>query len=184
MIIDEPQNMESEKSRKAIESLNPLFTLRYSATHRNLYNPIYSLNPVQAFQKKLVKKISVASVVEENDPTQAYIKVLKIQNRKNKITCSLQFFQNTKDGRKLIKKVCKQNDDLYLLSKENIIYKNGFKVNEINCKSGMEFVRFSNGVKLSLGEEQGGYKEDIIKAQIRETIKAHFQKEIQLKIKE
>ena len=181
VIIDEPQNMESEKSQQAIESLNPLFTLRYSATHRNLYNPIYSLNPVQAFQKKLVKKISVASVVEENDPTQAYIKVLKIQNRKNKITCSLQFFQNTQAGRKLIKKVCKQNDDLYMLSKENIIYKNGFKVNEINCKPGIEFIRFSNGVKLSLGKEQGGYREDIIKTQIRETIKAHFQKEIQLK---
>ena len=181
VIIDEPQNMESEKSRQAIESLKPLFTLRYSATHRNLYNPVYRLDPVQAFQKKLVKKISVASVVEENDPTQAYIKVSKIQNIKNKITCSLYFFQNTREGRKLIKKVCKQNDDLFILSKENSTYKNGFKVNEINCKPGMEFVRFSNGIRLSLGGEQRGYKEDIIKAQIKETIKAHFQKEIQLK---
>ena len=180
LIIDEPQNMESEKSRQAIESLNPLFSLRYSATHRNLYNPIYSLNPVQAFQKKLVKKISVASVVEEKDPTQAYLKVLKIQNIKNKITCSLQFFQNTTEGRKLKKKACKQHDDLFLLSKENPTYKNGFKITEINCKSGMEFVRFANSIKLSLGAEQGGYKEDIIKAQIRETIKAHFEKEIQL----
>ncbi len=56
VIIDEPQNMESEKSREAIESLNPLCTLRYSATHRNLYNPIYSLNPVQAFKKSWLKK--------------------------------------------------------------------------------------------------------------------------------
>jgi len=56
-------------SHKAIESLNPLLTLRYSATHRNLYNPVYTLSPVRAFQKKLIKKISVASVVKENDTT-------------------------------------------------------------------------------------------------------------------
>jgi len=181
VIIDEPQNMESEKSIKAIESLKPLLTLRYSATHRNLYNPVYTLSPVQAFQKKLVKKISVASVLEEKDPTRAYIKVLKVQNRNNKITCSLEFFQNTIGGKKMGKKVCKQHDDIFILSKENPTYKNGFKIIEINCKPGMEFVRFSNGVSLELNEEQGGYKEDIIKAQIKETIKAHFQKEIQLK---
>ena len=181
VIIDEPQNMESEKSKQAIESLNPLFTLRYSATHRNLYNPIYTLSPVQAFQKKLVKKISVASVVEEQDPTQTYIKVVKIQNVKNKITCTLQFFQSTKEGRKLIKKVCQQHDDLFKFSKENPTYNNGFKVIEISCKPGMEFVRFANSIRLKLGEEQGGYKEDIIKAQIKETLKAHFQKEVQLK---
>ena len=181
VIIDEPQNMESEKSHQAIASLNPLCTFRYSATHRNLYNPVYCLDPVQAFQKKLVKKISVASVVEENDPTQAYIKVLKVTNRNNKITCTLQFFQNTTNGRKLMKKVCKQHDDLSMLSKENPVYKNGFKIDEINCKPGMEFVCFTNGVKISLGQEQGGSKENVIKIQIKETIKAHFEKEIQLK---
>ena len=181
VIIDEPQNMESEKSRAAINSLNPLCTLRYSATHRNLYNPVYRLDPIQAFQKKLVKKISVASLVEENDPTSVYIKVLKITNKNNKITCQIQFFKNTKNGRKLVRKVCKQNDDLFVHSEENSIYKNGFKVNEISCKPGNEFVRFSNGLKLSLGQEQGGFKEEVIKAQIRKTIETHFEKEIQLK---
>lgn len=181
VIIDEPQNMESEKSLQAIASLNPLCTFRYSATHKNLYNPVYCLDPVQAFQKKLVKKISVASVVEENDPTQAPIKVLKITNKNNKITCTLQFFQNTTTGRKLIKKVCKQHDDLSMFSKENPVYKNGFKIDEINCKPGMEFVRFTNSVKISLGQEQGNSKEKVIKVQIEETIKAHFEKEIQLK---
>ena len=181
VIMDEPQNMESDKSKQAIESLNPLCTLRYSATHRNLYNPIYCLNPVQAFQKKLVKKISVASVVEENDPTQAYVKLIKTTNRNNKIISTLQFFKNTKDGRKLIKRVCKQFDDLYIFSNQNIMYKHGFKVYKINCESGMEFLQFTNGVRLKLGQEQGGYREDVIKAQIRETIKTHFEKEIQLK---
>ena len=181
VVIDEPQNMESEISRRAIDSLNPLCTLRYSATHKNLYNLVYKLDPIQAFQKKLVKKISVASVVEENDPTNAYIKVLKIVNRNNKITCTIQFFQNTKEGRKMIKKVCRQHDDLFIFSKENSIYKNGFKVTEINCKPGNEFVKFSNGLKLSLGQEKGGVRQEVIKIQIKETIKAHFEKENQLK---
>ena len=181
VIIDEPQNMESDISRKAIDSLHPLFTLRYSATHKNLYNIVYKLDPIQAFQKKLVKKISVASVVEENDPTNAYIKVLKIVNRNNKITCTMKFFQNTKEGRNLIKKVCNQHDDLFIFSKENNIYKNGFKITEINCKPGSEFVKFSNGLRLSLGQEQEGKRQEVVKVQIRETIKAHFEKENQLK---
>ena len=181
VIIDEPQNMESEKSREAIKSLNPLCTLRYSATHRNLYNPIYRLDPVQAFQKKLVKKISVASLVEENDPTSVYLKVLKITNKNNKITSQIEFFKNTNTGRKLVKKVCKQNDDLFISSEENPIYKNGFKINEISCKPGNKFVRFSNGLKIAEKQEQGGFKEELIKAQFRKTIETHFEKEIQLK---
>ena len=181
VIIDESQNMESETSRQAISSLNPLCTLRYSATHKNLYNPVYKLDPIQAFQKKLVKKISVASVVEESDPTKAYIKVSKIVNRNNKITCTLQFFKNAKEGRKLTKKSCGQHDDLFILSSENNIYKNGFKITEINCKPGSEFIKFSNGLKLSLGQEQAGARSGVIKVQIRETIKAHFEKEKQLK---
>ena len=181
VLIDEAQNMESEKSKEAISSLNPLCTLRYSATHKNLYNLVYRLDPVQAFQKKLVKKISVASVVEENDPTRSYIKVLKIVNKNNKITCTLQFFKNTSEGRKQTKKVCRQHDDLFIHSKENYMYKNGFKITEINCRSGMEFVRFANGIKMPLGQEQGGSREEVIKIQIKETIKAHFEKENQLK---
>ena len=181
VIIDEPQNMESEKSRSAVESLKPLCSLRYSATHRDLYNPVYCLNPVQAFQKKLVKKISVASIVAENDPVRAYLKVLRITNKNNNFRCAVQFFQNTKEGRKLTKRVCKQHDDLFVHSKENPIYKNGFKITEINCKPGGEFIKFSNGLRLSQGEEQGGFKEEALKIQIKETIKTHFEKELQLR---
>ena len=155
--------------------------MRYSATHRNLYNPVYRLDPVQAFQKKLVKKISVVSLVEENDPTSAYIKVLEIRNRNNKITCQIQFFKNKKKGRKLVKKICKQGDDLFVHSEENSIYKNGFKINEISCKPGKEFIRFTNGVKIMEKQEQEGFKKEVIKTQIRKTIETHFEKEVQLK---
>ena len=181
VIIDEPQNMESEKSRSAIESLNPLFTLRYSATHRDLYNPVYCLNPVRAFQKKLVKKISVASVLEENDLSRAYLKVLKITNKNSKFRCSVQFFQNTAQGRGLAKRICRQHDDLFILSKENPVYKHGFRIAEISCRPGREFIKLSNGLRLFQGEERGSFKKEALKIQIREAVKAHFEKELQLR---
>ena len=58
LILDEPQNMESEITKEAITNLNPLFTLRYSATHRNPYNLVYRLSPFDAYKQKLVKKIA------------------------------------------------------------------------------------------------------------------------------
>ena len=79
VIIDEPQNMETDIRRNAIESLNPLFTLRYSATHKNAYNPIFSLNPVQAYELGLVKQIDVESVVAENEVKGAYIALKEIK---------------------------------------------------------------------------------------------------------
>lgn len=195
VIIDEPQNMESEKSKEAIDSLNPLCTLRYSATHRDLYNPIYSLNAVQAFEKKLVKKISVACVTEDHDPTRSYIKVcwiIPMTKKTNELRCKLEFFERTLDGQKLTQRVCKPparyrlkndrpGDDLFLLSNHNPIYRDGFQVRVISREPGREHVEFFNGLKLSLGESQGGFKDEVIKIQIKETIKAHFQKELQLK---
>ena len=70
---------------------------------------------------------------------------------------------------------------MFILSNENPLYKNGFKIIEISCKPGMEFVRFANSVKITQGQEQDSHREEIVKVQIRETIKAHFEKEAQLK---
>jgi len=181
VIMDEPQNMESETAKKAIQSLNPLCTLRYSATHRDKYNLIYQLDPVKAFQKKLVKKISVASTVSESDPTQAYLKLESVSNKNNRFTTKLKYFKQSKDGPKLSTGTFKQNDDLFVKSNENGIYSSGFIITEINTRPGMEFIRFANGIRLALGDEQGGSREEIVKQQIRNTIKAHFEKELQVK---
>ena len=78
VIIDEPQNMETNIRRHAIASLNPLFTLRYSATHKNAYNPIFRLNPVQAYELGLVKQIEVDSVLADNDVNGAYVALKEI----------------------------------------------------------------------------------------------------------
>jgi type III restriction enzyme len=183
VILDEPQNMESKKAKEAIASLNPLCTLRYSATHRDLYNPIYNLGPVQAFQMNLVKKISVASVLAESDPTQSYIKIEDIHLDKPPLKVKMKFFKIGASGPKLTSAILKKDDDLYIKSGENRIYENGFVVTEINAQPGREYVKFSNGIRMRPGEEQGGARPEIVKKQIKETIHAHFEKEWQLKEK-
>jgi len=180
VIMDEPQNMESAKAKEAIDSLKPLSTLRYSATHRDKYNLVYQLDPVKAFQMKLVKKISVNSILAESDPTRAFLKVETITNENNKFTTTLFFYEETKDGPKPKRMQCKKGDDLYNKSKGRDVYRNGFVIDEINARPGMEFVKFANGIRLRLGEEQGGNRDDIVKKQIRETIKIHFEKEMQV----
>ena len=181
VVMDEPQNMESDKAKEAIASLNPLCTLRYSATHRDKYNLIYQLDPIRAFQMRLVKKISVNSVTAESDPTQSYIKVEDITNQNGTFKVKLSFFEQTTEGVRKKPKQLKQHDDLFIVSKEYEAYRNGFVVDEINARPGMEFVRFANGIRLNKGEEQGGSKDDIVKKQLRETIKSHFEKEHQVR---
>lgn len=181
VIMDEPQNMETEKAKEAIASLKPLCTFRYSATHRDKYNLIYQLDPVKAFQMKLVKKISVNSVTAESDPTQAFLKVNEITNKNNKFAVKLSYYEKTKGAPKLKTKQFKQNEDIFKASKEQETYRNGFVIDEINARPGMEYVKFANGIRLKLGVEQGGNKDEIVKKQIRETIRSHFEKEEQVK---
>ena len=181
VIMDEPQNMESSIAKEAIASLNPLCTLRYSATHRDRYNLIYQVGPIDAFQMRLVKKISVAPVLAENNANSAFIKVNTITNRNGRFAANLTIQKQSGEGPKTSKVTVKQDDDLFMKSNEREMYRNGFIVTEINARPGMEYVKFSNGIRLGLGEEQGGFRDDIIREQIRETIKAHFEKEAQVK---
>lgn len=181
VILDEPQNMESDKAKESINELNPLCTLRYSATHKDKYNLLYALDPVQAFQKGLVKKISVASVLGDNDPNNAFIKLNSVTNKSGKISCNLTFHKQTKYGLVEVKKNIAQDKDLFIESEGREIYRSGFQVAEINSRPGMEFVKFANGLRLMIGQENGGVKKEVIKEQIRATIKNHFEKELQVK---
>src|SRR2546427_2212033 len=81
LILDEPQNMESELRVKALSALDPLVALRYSATHRNPYNLVYRLTPYDAYRQGLVKRIEVASVVKEDDVNQPYLRLERIESK-------------------------------------------------------------------------------------------------------
>lgn len=176
VIVDEPQNMETEIRKKAIENLNPLCTLRYSATHTNLYNLMYSLNPVMAYDLGLVKQIEVDSVVSENAMNDAFVQVEKIQpSGKNKITAQLKIDVNTPKGvvRKTIN-VDRDKYDLFKLSGEREIYQN-LKVTEIDLSN--QVVSLSNGQMLSVGETQGGLNDEVLRFMIQKTVEEHLKKE-------
>lgn len=89
LVLDEPQNMESETSIAALAALRPLFALRYSATHRNPYNVGYRLTPFEAYHQGLVKRIEVASVVKEDDQATPYICLQEITTQKKTVTARM-----------------------------------------------------------------------------------------------
>lgn len=178
VIVDEPQNMESEKRIAAIQNLNPLCTLRYSATHRNRYNLVYSLNPVKAYDLGLVKQIEVDSVMEENSLNGAFIALESITPQKTRVTAKLTIDQNTKDGVKQKKVTVRTGDDLYNLSNEREIYRNGYIVEEIDASNGC--VVFSGGETLYVGEKHDDQNDEVMRFQMRRTIEEHLRKELRL----
>lgn len=182
VIIDEPQSVDrTEKSKEAIASLNPLITLRYSATHKELYNLMYRLTPVDAYQKNLVKHIEVASVTSNESSAKPYIKLLSVSD-KNGYSARLEIYvKNKKTG--IIDKQgikVKTKDDLWELSNELEYYANsGYIVDNIDCFENEESISFSNGEILNIGDVIGDVDADTIKkAQIRQTIEFHLNKEI------
>lgn len=178
VIVDEPQNMESEKRVAAIRNLNPLCTLRYSATHRNKYNLVYSLNPVKAYDLGLVKQIEVDSVLEENSLNGAFVALESITPAKTRITAKLTIDQNTRDGVRKKTVSVKTGTDLYPLSNEREIYRNGYIVEEIDASNGC--VVFSNGETLYVGERHDDLNDDVMRFQMRRTIEEHLRKELRL----
>mgnify|MGYP001453103597 CR=1 FL=1 len=183
VIIDEPQSVDNTpKAQEAIKSLNPLCIFRFSATHRNLYNQVYKLDPVKAYELRLVKQIVVAEVMGANSNNDAYVKLLKTDNKKG-IIAEILIHCNTTSGIKEKKIKVKQGVDLFTISNEREIYRNGFEITDISAEPGNEFIDFANGKRLNLGMEMGGIKEDLMEIQIRNTIQRHLDKELQLKDK-
>lgn len=181
VIVDEPQNMETDKRAAAIGNLNSLCTLRYSATHRNRYNLVYSLNPVKAYDLGLVKQIEVDSVMEENAFNSAFISLESITATKTKISAKVSIHVNGKEGVTTKTVSIKAGDDLFRLSNEREIYKDGYIVEEIDAAN--ECISLSNGNILYKGQAQGNLTDEIMKFQIRRTVEEHLKKELKFKEK-
>lgn len=180
VIIDEPQSVDgTEKSQEAIKALNPLMTLRFSATHRNAYNLVYRLDPVKAFELRLVKQIVVASAIGDTSANESFIKVEEVDYKKG-IKAKIRIHVQSKDGPKEKSVAVKQGDDLFHKSSELALYRDGYQIAEINAEPGSEYIRLSNGRTLRLGQEVGGIRDDIWKVQIKHTVKKHLEKELQV----
>ncbi|MGF7454377.1 DEAD/DEAH box helicase family protein [Pasteurella bettyae] len=174
VIIDEPQNMETEIRRKAIESLNPLFTLRYSATHKNAYNPIFSLNPVQAYEMGLVKQIEVDSVLADNEVNGAFVALKEIRTAAKSWSAKVEILYNDKKATKKKVVSVKPNQDLFELSNQNESYR-GYILSGMDLDE--QKISFANGVEIYQGADNSLLKEELQKMQIRRTIAEHLQKE-------
>ena len=177
VILDEPQNMETDIRRNAIASLNPLCTLRYSATHKHLYNLLYRLTPVDAYDKGLVKKIEVHSVQSEDNYNDAYINVLSLE-RQSKTRSFAKIEVDASDEYGLQRKVIKAfpGDDLEAKTGRSVYA--GYYVESIN--HGDDCVEFSNGKVVYVGQRDESLHDDIIKRQIELTIDDHFDKQRRL----
>jgi type III restriction enzyme len=174
LILDEPQNMESENRVRALAALDPLLALRYSATHRNPYNVIYRLTPFDAYRQGLVKRIEVASVVEQDNANLPFIRIDEINTRKRTLTARIAVHKLMRTG--AIKETVltiKDGDDL--AEKTGRAEYQGFVVAEINWGAG--FVRFANNVEIRKGGAVGTEKDAIFEAQIRYTVEEHFRKQ-------
>ena len=177
VIIDEPQSVDNTpKSRRAIANLHPSATLRYSATHRNPYNLLYKLDPIKAYDMRLVKRIEVASVRSEDSFNEAYVKLLKTDNTKG-IRAQVEIHKEGSLGPRASRIWVKQGDDLYVKSGRRENYRDGYIVQNIDCTPGVEYLEFNQGHLLEIGQEIGGLGDEIMQAQIYETVERHLQKE-------
>lgn len=178
LVLDEPQNMESEKSIAALSALNPLFALRYSATHRNPYNVVYRLTPFEAYRQNLVKRIEVASVLEKDDMNRPFIKLEGIETKKNTITARLTVHKLTSSGTIKEQSITVRPSHSLRVKTQRPEY-DGYEIEEINAAR--QTITFANGVEIGSGESFGSDKEAVFEAQIRYTIEEHFRKQARLK---
>lgn len=181
VIIDEPQTAAStQKANEAIDSLNPLCTLRYSATHKKINNLMFKLDAIDAYERQLVKQIEVASSVSKENNNLAYLKLVSVDNKKSPITAKIEI-DKIKAGKISREEVTvRVGDDLYDASGRRDLYE-GYIVSEIFTGEGREYVSFTTKPTIKLGEVNGQLDDDTIKRlQIRKTIEEHLDKELRL----
>ncbi|WP_444350432.1 type III restriction-modification system endonuclease [Phascolarctobacterium succinatutens] len=183
LILDEPQKLNGPATQKAMKRFNPLFSVNYSATHKQEHNEVYRLDAIDAYNHKLVKKIEVKGIEVVNlKGIDGYLYCDSFVTSKNKPPMvKLEFEQQLKSGTvKRVLRNCAYGDNLYELSNGMLQYE-GYKISDIDA-SDTGCVRFTNGEELHGGEVVNNSQEmsDLRRVQIRETIKSHFEKEEQL----
>ena len=182
MIIDEPQSVEGKQTKENLKQFNPLMTLRYSATHKSdsIYNMVYRLDAMEAYNKRLVKKIAVKGITESGSTaTESYIYLESINLSNAVPTATIQFDMKGATGIRKITRTVSEGYNLYDNSGQMEEYKQGFVVSRIDGRD--DSVEFINGIKLYAGDVIGKVSEDQLRRiQIRETILSHIQREREL----
>lgn len=182
LIIDEPQSVEGKQTKKNLEEFHPMLTLRYSATHKSdsIYNMVYRLDAMEAYNKRLVKKIAVKGIVETGSTaTESYVYLESINLSKKDPTATIEYEVRGTNGPKKATHIVNIGDNLYDKSDHLEEYRNGFVVKFIDGRDNS--LEFLNGIKLYAGDVIGKVDENQLRRiQIRETILSHIQRERQL----
>lgn len=181
LFLDEPQKMEGTKTLESFSEFNPLFIVRYSATHKTEYNKIHRLDALDAYNQKLVKKINVRGITLKGlTGTNAYLYLESIEVSSSKppvARVEMEIKQNS--GIKRVVRKLSRGDNLYELSGGLDQYKEGYVITEIDAR--IDTLSFTNGLELVAGEAVGNMDEPAMRRiQIREAVKAHFEKEMML----
>lgn len=185
VIMDEPQNMESLLSQAAVNDLHPAFTLRFSATHKRTRNVVYRLDPVDAHELGLVKQIVVADVQQQGSDTAPFMKLISVKNLPT-WTARMELAVRTVSGQLERKEVnVRQGQELSDPRLTNNPSYEGVRILEMNLgfdDQGASVELTQHGV-INEGESLGGASAAIFKEMIRETVREHFRKELQLRPK-
>ena len=182
LIIDEPQSVEGKQTKERLREFHPLLTLRYSATHKSdsIYNMIYRLDAMEAYNKRLVKKIAVKGITESGSTaTESYVYLQSINLSKADPTATIQFDYKGTSGIRKVTKTVGIGFNLYDQSNGMEEYRNNFVVKSIDGRD--DSVEFLNGIKIYAGDVIGKVSEEQLRRiQIRETILSHIERERQL----
>lgn len=179
LIIDEPQSVEGKQTKERLKEFNPLLTLRYSATHKSdsIYNMVYRLDAMEAYNKRLVKKIAVKGITESGSTaTEGYVYLESINLSKSDPTATIQFDYKGASGIRKVTKKVGIGFNLYDNSGNMEEYKDGYVVKFIDGRD--NHVEFLNGIKIFAGDVIGKVSEEQFRRiQIRETILSHIERE-------
>lgn len=182
MIIDEPQSVEGKVTKERLKEFNPLMTLRYSATHKldSVYNMIYRLDAMDAYNKKLVKKIAVKGISQTGTTaTEGYVYLESVNLSRGNPTATIEFDLKGSTGIRKARRTVDEGYNLFAQSGELNEYADGFTVLRIDGRDSS--IEFTNGRKLYAGDVIGKVSEDQLRRiQIRETILTHIERERQL----
>lgn len=176
IILDEPQKMGADKTLQSLANFNPLFILRYSATHKRDYNLVYRLDALDAYNQKLVKKITVKGIeVKGLTGTNGYLYLqdVVVSSKAPVARLELEIKSTKGEFRREIRNIAK-GDDLFVVSKEAEQYKDRYTVTQVTADS----IEFANGIVLHVGQGNSnkgdGDDKDLRRIQIRETIRSHL----------
>ncbi len=182
LILDEPQNMGSVKAKAALRALNPLFALRYSATHRESPNLVYRLSPFDAFRRNLVKRIKVKGITYRENLNQPFLVLEEVITRKGKRPVAKVRAFVQKGGTVHEERITLHQDDDLFRKTSRPEHEVGYVVHEIAAPKDQDpFVEFENGIRLTTNNTMGPIRKDLFRLQIKETIERHMEAAARLK---